>query len=100
MWAPPRSLHSTRDAALHGDGDWPRFAVESVTARRDDNHARWSVHSFIREALVPLNGFEVFAQVLDPLSDSRFIVVLQVLENGAPHGHLGRAMCGKAETEA
>src|SRR5207253_4360776 len=52
------------------------------------------------EPLVSLNGFEVFAQVLDALPDRRFVVVFLILEDRSPHGHLGRAMRGKSETEA
>src|SRR5206468_5065591 len=31
---------------------------------------------------------------------SRFVVVFLILEDRSPHGHLGRAMRGKSETEA
>jgi hypothetical protein len=51
-------------------------------------------------ALVPLNGFEVFAEVLDALPDSRFVVMFEVLEDGSPYGHRRRAMQGEAEAEA
>ena len=50
-------------------------------------------------ALTSLQGFEVFAQVSDPLADRRFVVLFLILEDRTPYGHLGRAVRRKAETE-
>ena len=50
--------------------------------------------------LILLNGFEVVAQILDTLPNSRFVVLFHVLEDRSPYRHFGRSMRGETKAEA
>jgi hypothetical protein len=70
--------------------------LKTVAGRRDGNHD--ATQPWVK--LILLNGFEVVAQVLDALADSRFVMLFHVLEERSPYRHFGGSMRGKAETEA
>lgn len=46
-----------------------------------------------------LNGFEIVAKIFDALANGGFVVVFEILENGAPDGHFGGAVSGEAGTK-
>jgi hypothetical protein len=78
-----------------------RFAVMAVgvamrvyhSIRGRNAHARRSSLSFF------LYRLEMIAQILDTLANRRLIVAFEVLEDGAPHRHLGRTVSRIAGTE-
>lgn len=47
-----------------------------------------------------LNRLEKLAEVFDALADGGFVVVLQVLENGSPHWHVGGTVRREARPES
>jgi len=54
----------------------------------------------IRDALVPLNGIEEVAEILDPLPNGSLVVVVKLLENRSPDGHVRCAVSRYAESES
>ena len=57
------------------------------------------VHFAPQEPLFFLDRLDIVAKICDALVNCRFVVVFDVLKDGAPHGHFGRTMSREARAK-
>ncbi len=72
---------------------------KEVESRKLKAKSKEEVFQIGQRRLFLLEGFEIVAKILDALADGGLVVVVQILKDGTPNGHLLGTVGGKARTE-